>query len=71
MIVEVKLGIRNLFTPSGSDQTYRLELEVRGTVRKDDRPVEQLLLRREAFRHRLMPDMRNATLNELKKNSWA
>ncbi len=70
-IVEVKLGEFGLsFTPTGSDQIYRVEFDVRGTVRKGDQnKLERLLLEREGrFRHRLMLDMRNATLDELKEN---
>jgi len=70
-IVEVKLGEFGLsFTPTGSDQSYRVEFDVRGTVRKEEQAkLEQLLLEREGrFRHRLMLDMRNATLDELKEN---
>jgi hypothetical protein len=70
-IVEVKLGEFGLsFTPTGSDQSYRVEFDVRGTVRREEQAkLERLLLEREGrFRHRLMLDMRNATLEELKEN---
>jgi hypothetical protein len=69
-IVEVKLGEFGLsFTPTGSDLAYRVEFDLRGTVKKEERVrLEQLLLQREGrFRHRLMLDMRNATLDELRE----
>lgn len=70
-VVEVKLGEFGLsFTPAGSDLAYRVEFDLRGTVKKEERArLEQLLSQREGrFRHRLMLDMRNATLDELKES---
>lgn len=71
-IVEVKLGppFGLSFNPSGSDTSYRVEFDLRGTVKKENlSKVEKLLVEREGrFRHRLMLDMRNATLDELKEN---
>lgn len=70
-IVEVKLGEFGLsFSPTGSDLNYRVEFDLRGTVKKQELPrVEKLLAEREGrFRHRLMLDMRNCTLDELKEN---
>jgi hypothetical protein len=69
-VVEVKLGEFGLsFTPTGSDVAYRIELDLRGTVKKDEQArLQQLLTEREGrFRHRLMMDMRNATLEELRE----
>jgi hypothetical protein len=69
-VVEVKLGEFGLsFTPTGSDMSYRVEFDLRGMVKKEERVrLENLLTQREGrFRHRLMLDMRNATMDELKE----
>ena len=69
-IEEFRLGEFGFsFVPIGSDQSYRVEFDLRGTVKKEERvKLEYLFKQREGrFRHRLMLEMRNATLDELKE----
>jgi hypothetical protein len=69
-IEEFKLGLFGLsFTPSGSDRSFRVEFDLRGTVKKGDlSTIEKLFAEREGrFRHRMTLELRNTTLDELKE----
>ncbi|MCC6509185.1 MAG: dihydrolipoamide acetyltransferase [Pirellulaceae bacterium] len=69
--VEFPLGDHSAtFTPPGADRTYRVEFRLFGTVKaKDLEHVEGLYMEREGrFRHRLMLEIRNATMDELNEN---
>lgn len=69
-IEEFKLGLFGLsFTPSGSDRNFRVEFDLRGTVKKGDiGALEKLFAEREGrFRHRMTLELRNTTLDELKE----
>ncbi|MBX3420373.1 MAG: dihydrolipoamide acetyltransferase [Pirellulaceae bacterium] len=57
-------------TPIGSDSNYRVEFDLRGTVKGEERAkLAALFAEREGrFRHKLMMELRNATLEELKES---
>lgn len=70
-VVEFNLGQFGMsFTPTGTEHLYRVEFDLRGTVKKEEQAkLEQLFKDREGrLRHRLMLDMRNATLDELNES---
>ena len=70
-IVEFRLGEYGVsFVPPGADRTYRVEFRLFGTVKtKDKEHVEKLYNERMGrFRHRMMLEVRNATLSELTEN---
>lgn len=69
--VEFNLGDHSAsFTPPGADRTYRVEFRLFGTVRsKDLKRLEELYTERAGrFRHRMMLEIRNATMDELNEN---
>jgi hypothetical protein len=69
--VEFNLGDHSAtFTPPGADRTYRVEFRLFGTVKvKDLKHLEELYVERAGrFRHRMMLEMRNATMDELNEN---
>lgn len=69
--VEFNLGdhVAN-FTPPGADRGYRVEFRLFGTVKaKDLKRLEELYAERSGrFRHRMMLEIRNATMDELNEN---
>jgi len=70
-IVEFRLGEYGVsFVPPGADRTYRVEFRLFGTVKtKDKEHVEKLYNERMGrFRHRMILEVRNATLSELTEN---
>lgn len=70
-IVEFRLGEYGVsFIPPGADRTYRVEFRLFGTVKtKDEKHVEKLYNERMGrFRHRMILEVRNATLSELSEN---
>lgn len=69
--VEFNLGEYNaVFTPPGADRNYRVEFRLFGTVKsKDMELLEELFTERAGrFRHRMMLEIRNATMDELNEN---
>lgn len=69
--VEYNLGEYSAnFTPPGADRNYRVEFRLFGTVKaKDLAHVQSLYEEREGrFRHRMMLEIRNATMDELNEN---
>ncbi len=69
--VEFSLGDHSaIFTPPGADRTYRVEFRLFGTVKaKDLEHLEALYAEREGrFHHRMMLEIRNATMDELNEN---
>ena len=67
-VEEFSLGDFGLnFTPGGTERSYRIEFSLFGTVKKKDRAqLETLYTEREGrFKHRLMLEIRNATIDEL------
>jgi hypothetical protein len=69
--VEFALGQYGVtFTPPGSDRNHVVEFEVFGIVKKKDlKRLEDLYSSRQGrFRHRMMLEVRNATMDELKEN---
>lgn len=70
-IVEFRLGEYGVsFVPPGADRTYRVEFRLFGTVKaKDKEHVEALFTEKMGrFRHRMILEIRNATLSELTEN---
>lgn len=70
-IVEFRLGEYGVsFVPPGADRTYRVEFRLFGTVKsKEKEHVEKLFTERMGrFRHRMILEVRNATLSELTEN---
>lgn len=70
-IIEFPLGQYGVtFTPPGSDRNHVLEFEVFGTVKEKDKVrLEELFASRQGrFRHRMMLEVRNATMDELTEN---
>ena len=70
-IVEFRLGEYGVsFVPPGADRSYRVEFRLFGTVKaKDKEHVEKLFTERMGrFRHRMILEVRNATLSELTEN---
>ncbi len=69
--VEFPLGdFSATFVPPGADRTYRVEFRLFGTVKaKDLEHLEELYAERVMrFKHRLMLEVRNATMDELNEN---
>ncbi len=70
-IIEFELGTYGVpFAPADSDQTYRVEFRLFGTLHAKDREHLQKIFdeRKGRFRHRLMLEIRNTTMQELKEN---
>ncbi len=70
-IVEFRLGEYGVsFVPPGADRSYRVEFRLFGTVKsKDKENVENLFMEKMGrFRHRMILEIRNATLSELREN---
>lgn len=70
-IVEFRLGEYGVsFVPPGADRSYRVEFRLFGTVKaKDKEAVEKLFTEKMGrFRHRMILEIRNATLSELTEN---
>ena len=70
-IMEFQLGEYGIaFTPPGSDRIHRVEFVLFGTVKaKDKARLEELYTARQGrFRHRMMLEVRNATMDELNEN---
>jgi hypothetical protein len=70
-IVELDLGTFSVpFAPAGSDQNYRVEFRLFGTLHeKDLEHLQALYLEKQnRFRHRMMLEIRNASLQELQEN---
>ncbi len=70
-IIEFPLGQYGItFTPPGTDRNHMVEFEVFGTIREKDKArVETLYAARQGrFRHRMMLEVRNATMDELSEN---
>ena len=59
-----------VFTPPGSDRNYRVEFVLFGTIKaKDEEHLTQLYADRQGrFRHRMILEIRNATMDELSEN---
>lgn len=69
--VEFKLGdYAANFIPPGADRTYRVEFRLFGTVKaKDLKRLEELYAERTGrFSHRMILEIRNATMDELNEN---
>lgn len=69
--IEFNLGDYSAnFTPPGADRNYRVEFRLFGTVKaKDLARLEALYGERSGrFRHRMMLEVRNATMDELNEN---
>ncbi len=70
-VVEFNLGQFGLsFTPTGAEHNYRVEFDLRGTVKKEElAKLEELFREREGrLRHRLMLDIRSTSLDELNES---
>lgn len=70
-VQEFALGTYGIvFTPPGADRNYRVEFRLFGTVkRKDQLELERLYIERQGrFHHRMMLEIRNATMDELTEN---
>ena len=70
-IVEFDLGTYSVsFVPPGADHNYRVEFKLFGTLRSaDEEHLQALFLEREKrFRHRMLLEIRNASLQELQEN---
>jgi len=70
-IKEFALGTYGIvFTPPGSDRNYRVEFRLFGTVKdKNEKELERLYAERQGrFHHRMMLEVRNATMDELSEN---
>lgn len=70
-IKEFSLGEHAVaFKPPGTDRNYRVEFRLFGTIRqKDEKRMEELFEERKGrFRHRMMLEIRNATMDELNEN---
>lgn len=70
-IVEFALGEYGVsFVPPGSDRPHRVEFRLFGTIKtKDQKRLEGLYGERQGrFRHRMILEVRNATMDELTEN---
>jgi len=70
-IIEFDLGTYGVsFVPPGADHNYRVEFKLFGTLRSADAEhLQALFLEREKrFRHRMLLEIRNASLQELQEN---
>ena len=70
-VVEFDLGYYGVtFTPSGSDYQHRVEFKLFGTLQaKDLDKMKKLFAEREnRFRHRLILEIRNSSIDELHEN---
>ena len=70
-IVEFDLGTYSVsFVPPGADHSYRVEFRLFGTLHgKDQEHLQALFLERQnRFRHRMLLEIRNASLQELEEN---
>lgn len=70
-IAEFDLGTYSVFfVPPGADHNYRVEFKLFGTLKSADEPrLHALFLEREKrFRHRMLLEIRNASLQELQEN---
>lgn len=70
-IVEFDLGAYPVaFVPAGSDRPHRVEFRLFGTLHaKDEARLKELFAERQGrFRHRLMLEIRGASLDELNEN---
>ncbi|GIW98602.1 MAG: dihydrolipoamide acetyltransferase [Pirellulaceae bacterium] len=70
-LVDFPLGEYGVsFIPPGSDRQYRVEFQLFGSVRaKNQRQLEEIYARKKAsFQHRIMLEIRNATVDELMEN---
>jgi hypothetical protein len=70
-IVEFDLGTYSVsFVPKGADHNYRVEFRLFGTLHgKDEEHLQALFLERQGrFRHRMLLEIRNASLQELEEN---
>jgi len=70
-VIEFDLGTYPVsFIPNGSDRNHRVEFRLFGTLHaKDEARMKELYKEREGrFRHRLLLEIRNATLEELNEN---
>ncbi len=70
-IIEFSLGEYGVsFVPPGSDRPHRVEFRLFGTVKiKDQKHLEELYNERQGrFRHRMILEVRNATMDELTEN---
>jgi hypothetical protein len=70
-IVEFDLGSYGIsFVPANSDRLHRIEFRLFGTLHaKDQSRLESLYKEKEGrFRHRMMMEIRGATLDELNEN---
>jgi hypothetical protein len=70
-IKEFQLGEYGIvFVPPGSDRSHRVEFHLFGTVKsKDEKRLEELFTARQGrFRHRMILEVRNATMDELTEN---
>lgn len=70
-VKEFALGTYSVvFTPPGSDRNYSVEFRLFGTVKsKDEKELERLFTERQGrFNHRMILEVRNATMDELTEN---
>lgn len=70
-IKEFPLGTYSVvFTPPGADRNYSVEFRLFGTVKsKDEKVLERLFQERQGrFNHRMILEIRNATMDELTEN---
>lgn len=70
-IAEFDLGTYSVaFVPPGADHNYRVEFKLFGTLNSSDEShLQALFLEREKrFRHRMLLEIRNASLQELQEN---
>jgi hypothetical protein len=70
-IVEFPLGEYGVsFVPPGTDRPHRVEFRLFGTIKtKDQKHLEELFNERQGrFRHRMILEVRNATMDELTEN---
>jgi hypothetical protein len=70
-IVEYDLGIYSVsFVPPGADHNYRVEFRLFATVNtKDKKRLEELMEEKQfRFRHRMILEIRNASMQELTEN---
>lgn len=58
------------FMPPGSDRNYNVEFRLSGVIySKDEKAMDELYARKSArFQHRIMLEIRNATVDELMEN---
>ncbi len=58
------------FIPPGSDREYRVEFQLFGSIHaKDEKKLEEIFSKKRAtFQHRIMLEIRNATVDELMEN---